>query len=199
MNLNDLVYLFTKNPKIFLNSQALSLKENILFLSKEKGNYMNYKSWGGFRYLVRDKTDSLIKATKNNPFLKSSIYELTERNINYLTKTIEFCRRKEVKVYLFRCPLHVRYLYLSNENRYKDILKTKFSNVEYLDFKDFPLQNTDFGDFEHLNYKGAIKFSIFFNRLLESNLLERTNKQAFIDNEIEMINKDCFFKYWILR
>jgi hypothetical protein len=51
----------------------------------------------------------------------------------------------------------------------------------FLDFADFPILNSEFGDLEHLNYRGAAKFSIWFNKLIESGLLQEPNKQLLIN------------------
>ena len=64
------------------------------------------------------------------------------------------------------------------------MLKSKFSDTEFLDFSQFQLLNSEFGDLAHLNHKGATKFSIWFNNLLNNGLLEKDNKQKFIDNEM---------------
>ena len=65
------------------------------------------------------------------------------------------------------------------------ILSTRFADIEFLDFAKYPLQNSEFGDFDHLNYRGARKFSIWFNQLIDDGLLERTDKQSFINERIE--------------
>ena len=65
------------------------------------------------------------------------------------------------------------------------IKNEKFENIEFLDFNDFPLKNNEFGDFGHLNYKGAEKFSLWFNGLLDKELLLKSNKNEFVLNEIK--------------
>jgi hypothetical protein len=57
--------------------------------------------------------------------------------------------------------------------------------LEYLDFLKFPLKNAQFADPEHLNHKGAKVFSQWFNQLLKKGLLEKNNKQDFINEEIK--------------
>jgi len=93
-----------------------------------------------------------------------------------------------VKVYLIRSPLHSKYTGIDNELKFKELLHKQLLNPEFLDFKDFPLQNDEFGDLEHLNYKGARIFSIFFNNLLSLNLLNKIDKQDFINNEISKLS-----------
>jgi hypothetical protein len=72
MNIKDLLYLFTKNPKIFINSQSLTFKENLLFLIENKVNYINYKNWGSYFFSKNHNTDSLLNLISKNPKLKNN-------------------------------------------------------------------------------------------------------------------------------
>jgi hypothetical protein len=189
INMVEFFFLTFKNPISMSISQTQCLKDNLNFITNTEKNYIDYKAWGGYLYLVRAKTDSLIQALPKVAETENNNNEISETNIQYLLKTIEFCKSKGVKVYLIRCPVHSLYSALSNETKYKEILKTKFPNTEYLDFENFTLHNTEFGDFEHLNYKGAKIFSVFFNRLLTSNVLNIKYKQEFIDSEIEKLKQ----------
>jgi hypothetical protein len=70
------------------------------------------------------------------------------------------------------------------EERYQQIVLNKFSDVEFLDFSKYPLTNSEFGDLDHLNHKGAKKFSYWFNTMLSDGLLEKSNKQQFIESKM---------------
>lgn len=191
MNINEIAFLFSKNPKIFLDSQFLALKRNLNFILKSKTNFFYYNGLGGYLNLNRDKTDSLINILSKDSVINSKRLEISETNILYLAKTIDFCIKSGIQVYLIRSPIHSKNSnYVANETEFIHILKTQFNDVELLDFKVFPLNNNEFGDLEHLNFKGAIKFSNFFNKLIERDLLNRTNKQEYINNEMERINTE---------
>jgi hypothetical protein len=187
MDYSDFGLLWMKNSEGVLNSLSESLIKNIghIFLISfgHKKNLKQDRDYGGYLYLVLDKTDSLLNLQKNN-FIEENEFEMAETNISYLSKTIEYCNLNHIKVFLIRSPLHPKYTGFSNELKFRKILNSKFANIEFLDFKDFPLQNYEFGDLEHLNYKGAKIFSIFFNRLLNLDLLKKDNKQEFINDEI---------------
>ena len=75
------------------------------------------------------------------------------------------------------------YPILYNEKIYRRYILDTFSKTEFLDFKDFPLKNSDFYDLDHLNVDGSIKFSIFFNSLIKNGLLDKTEKQKFINEQ----------------
>ena len=72
----------------------------------------------------------------------------------------------------------------------REILVNNFGDVEVLDFKDYPLPNSCYGDFTHLNYRGAANFSTFFDRLLKGNILGKKGKQLFIDEKIKSARED---------
>ncbi len=190
MNFEDVVSMFIHNPKAILNSQFLSFKENLLFFLKSDPNFINHKRWGGYLYLNRDKTDSLVKTLPKDTTVKYVVPELSDPNMGYLSQTIDFCTQHQVAVYLIRSPLHPRWPNLNNEPSFQKLLKTKFATVEFLDFKNFPLKTTEYGDLNHLNHKGAKIYSQFFDRLLKAGLLSKTNKQEFINTEIEAVRKE---------
>jgi len=62
-----------------------------------------------------------------------------------------------------------------------------FSSVEFLDFNKFPIADDGFADFGHLNYKGASKFSNWFNIMLNSGLLNTDKKQFLINQGISAV------------
>ena len=97
---------------------------------------------------------------------------------------IQACNRNGVRVYLIRSPLHPKYEGLQNETIYQEILHNELQPAELLDFRNYPLSNSEFGDLEHANYKGAKKYSLFINKLLKAGLLEKPAKQKFIDEQI---------------
>ena len=87
-------------------------------------------------------------------------------------------------VYLIRSPLHPKYEGYGNEFKFKELLNGEFKDVEFLDFANYLVPNNEFGDLEHLNFVGAKKYSLFFNRLMKEGLLQKNNKQRFIDEQI---------------
>ena len=72
---------------------------------------------------------------------------------------------------------------------YWNRITDRFEQIEFLDFSKFPLADHEFADLEHLNYKGAKVFSIWFQHMLAQGLLTRADKQAHIDREFRQIEK----------
>ena len=97
---------------------------------------------------------------------------------------MNFVRKKKINIILIRSPFHKKYQGFNNENLFTGVLKSRFSNISFLDFKYFPLNDSEYKDFEHLNFKGAKKFSLFFNELIKDSILEKENMQFIINQKM---------------
>ena len=185
MSFKDKFLLMHKNFKAYLNCFSLSVNRRLVKLRMQDFNFTN--DIGGYLYLVRDKTDSLLNVKSG--FEKESTDSpqgMSEFNVYYLSKLVELCTKQGKRVVLFRSPLHERYEGFQNEARYQGILEKRFGNVEFMDFSKFPLSNSDFGDLEHLNHKGAKKFSEWFAGLLRNELLGKADIRTFVADEMKM-------------
>jgi hypothetical protein len=190
MSLADKRLLFFKNHSGYLNSYSFSVKNNLERIFKKDYSYS--KLDGGYVSVIRDKTDSLVANKVYNE--RKSITNLSETNLFYLSLLIEFCNQKGVDIILIRSPQHEAYEGYFNELKYKEILKKKYSNFDYIDFSNFPVTNSEFGDLEHLNYKGAKVFSEFFAKLLDEGLLEEKEKGEFVQQKIKALTNNNSYK-----
>jgi len=161
ISMEDQCYLFYKNPSVFLISLKDAIKNNYDILSKKSNIYDTLK-WGGYLYLKREeisqnfKDSFLVKRTEK---IKKSFSNL---NYNYFQKILSFCKDRSITVILFIPPLH--YLSQIDDIRFgKDLMKKEFKNISLWDYNAFELQDYEYGDLSHLNYKGAITFSHFIN------------------------------------
>ncbi|WP_178987641.1 hypothetical protein [Winogradskyella schleiferi] len=182
-SINENLLLFKHNPKAYTKGLGLSLKMKSTRFFKNDADYLN--QLGGYLYLERDKTDSILNAdvgSNNKPTVISK--GISEINLSYLDALIKFCKANEKRVVLIRSPQHEKYNEYQNEKTYQELLNTRYATVEYLDFSNFPLSNSEFGDLQHLNHKGAKVFSEWFATLLENGLLEKRNKQDYIDENM---------------
>lgn len=186
MNEDDYKYIIPKNAFAFIETLPIIFRNNLNIIFLKYNDYISTNDWGKYNYNKRQHLDSLLKVKKVK--IKNDFSEFNDTNLLYLNKILKCCKNNGVKIYLIRSPFHKQQsVYLANDNKFKKILKTKYFNQTFLDFKDFPLLNDEYGDLDHLNYKGARKFSMFFNELLKNGLLEKTNKQQFINQEMKKI------------
>jgi hypothetical protein len=160
---NDL--LFRHNPRAFVDAQSLALQSTMMSLTHPHYNYA--ERLGKYIYLVRDQTDSLLKADTLDYVDRSSLFKLSSTNLGYLRKIIDYTRSMHRDIYLIRTPMHLRSPYRINENLFMKVYDSLFRDVKFMDYVNFPLENNEYGNLEHLNYRGARKFSEFFDKEVE--------------------------------
>lgn len=168
MSLDDFMLLFSENYKSIISVQPKTLFKNLKFILKNDDIVLGM-NWGGYLKLKRNKvTEEAINLDVANPEYGLPVSTL---NIHYLEKIVQLTTEKKIKLIFMRSPVHKKYQALKNEPQFQEIRKLKFSHIPFLDFKDYPLTNDEFGDLEHLNYKGANKFSLFFDEWLNAEKL----------------------------
>jgi hypothetical protein len=92
---------------------------------------------------------------------------ISEVQLNLLKEISNFLTDKKIELILIRTPQHSSYQGFANEDEYKKVIETEFSEVKFIDLVNFPLSDTDFRDPEHLNTKGAEKISGWMNKFLK--------------------------------
>lgn len=140
------------------------IKNNLNFLLYRK-NILIQRDWGGFYANPRQKVDSIIKSNEKQKKLNSTKIVVDTTTYSFVDKIASICKKRGIQLFLIRSPQHPKYAYCENEEQLQKILKTRYSQLFYLDFENFYLLNDDYADLEHLNYKGAMKFSLFFDAL----------------------------------
>jgi hypothetical protein len=172
-------------PKVLKVVNTL-IKEDEEFLKSNVNNYIYYRSIGGHKKLEYNYIDSLLKHREHIEFK----VKLVDKNFDYLNKLIKLCENKHINFFLIRCPIHPNFAGNRNEKVFQQIRNKYLKNIPFLDFKHFPLKNSEFGDFGHLNYFGAKRFSLFLKDLFSKNLVHSKNPQQLIDDEMKKINLD---------
>ncbi len=187
MDFNDFSLLMKNNPKSIIATQPLSVKKYLSFLLKGNKNMIKDFNWGSHELVNKCKVDSLLKIKSNKDITKKqfkySIYEL-----QYFDKIISLCNKHKIKLCFIRCPVHKEWDGLENEIYFQRLVKNRFKTISFLDFKNFPLQNKYFADLHHINHAGSTIFCSFFNDLLAKGLLQKPNKQEFINQEMNKLN-----------
>ena len=188
LTLTDKFLLFKTSFNTIFNLLPISLSNNLLKIVHHEYNYTNSANpIGGYAYLKKENADSLLKHTdieKKYDSFKNSREEISDFHIERLVNMVEYCNVHKIQLYLIRSPMPRFFPTLGNEEKFQRIRKLKFKNIEFLDFSKFPLNNNDVVDLEHLNFRGARKFSIWFNNINKMGLLEKSNKQEFINKQI---------------
>jgi hypothetical protein len=190
MDRSDINLLMKNNSKDFLSCISISTRQNLFRVLTSNYNFSG--NIGSYLKIERSDASSLKQASKaslDNNINDKKGNNLSIMNIEYLRKIIDFCKYNHKKVLLVRCPQHKNFEFRKNEKIFSQIKNNYLSDVELLDFNNFPLRDDEFADYGHLNYKGALKFSSYFNSILASGILSTKNKQLFIDTSIDVLKK----------
>lgn len=79
-------------------------------------------------------------------------------NYDYLRRIISLCREKKVQLYFLESPTyHPEYHY--DQAYFYDAYNKYFSDVEFLDYSSWPVTADERKDEDHLNHKGAQRFT----------------------------------------
>lgn len=163
-NLNDHKLLALKNTIGYQQATLKGLKLNLTRIARNQYNYID--SIGGYRYIKWNKTKEILDTLRYNPKTQYAINQkkLSEYDQLYLKKMIALCKNRNISVILIRSPYHSKFIGHKYEDIFQKYRKETFGDIEFLDFKDFEINDSEFGDLQHLNYKGARKFSLWFEK-----------------------------------
>jgi hypothetical protein len=189
MNWPDYKLLLAHNPTAVLKAELAVIKlAGRSFVLKP--DFIAERTIGGYLFLKRNKIDSLRKTGFLQREQRDIKLKVSPANIDYLRKIADFCKDSRVDLYFLRMPMRPDSPFLKNDVQYDSVRKADFADVTLLDFKNYPTPTEDCGDFEHFNYKGARKFSAFFNGLLSDGLLSAPDKQQAIDSSIASLTSN---------
>ena len=108
----------------------------------------------------KDETISRHFYFENTPSIPS------KHTKNYIDSIIEFCSSKNINLEILTTPVAVEYfnsipqIFINEFNKSKKMLREK--GIKWLDFSNFSLEFDDFMDCDHLNSKGAKKFTEYY-------------------------------------
>ena len=178
----------SKNPKRTLNALIQGNKSNAEFLLSGNDNYIHH-IWKTHKTPSRSyqapEIDEAEESVQPIPEIREPEVQTLGTNLEYLVKVIQLCQAKGVALYFVRSPMPPNTV-IANEPEFQRFLKSKeIRNTPFLDFKEYPLPNPMFADKQHLNKQGQDLFSIFFNRLMNTQIVQQKDPQEFINSEME--------------
>jgi hypothetical protein len=176
MNTSERFFLGLKNPKSFLKTLPKTFKKQFTRINNKHHSYN--ASTSGYLFIEESKLDSLLDQTVHKTIPDNSYYKESTYNLLYLDNLVALCKEKKLNIYFIRSPLYKDSFYVSNEDLFNSVKENKYKNIPFIDLKDFSLNNTDYRDLHHVNYKGAKKVSIWLN-----NSLQTKNYNVILNNE----------------
>ncbi len=161
-------HFFKKDPVSYIKANFFSDRKYLNYLLLSSGAVESEMEWGGYQSHSESKLDSLLET--HHPCDKDVILSPMEENVSALQDFIQFAKMRGVEVVLIRCPTHP----LQGkcwEKSFEAIRQQYFGDVLFIDFQDWPFLNEEYLDFEHLNSKGAEKFTPIFDSIVRSRVL----------------------------
>lgn len=171
MEIPDYLFLFRHNFSGTMNALSISALKNIKLI-KTKERTMHHYDWGRYKYLTNNGEAFIHTTGDTLKKMDDKFIEISEANLEYLLKTVSLCHEKKVSVTLVRSPVHPKYPGLANEKTFQFVRKGYVGELNFIDFKDFPIKDHEFADLHHLNFLSAEKYSLMFNNLWREKTLE---------------------------
>lgn len=156
-------YLFVSINALSYQQEALKgISTNLTRIVLSQYNFIDYI--GGYRHNEGSKIDSLMRTHKFDPKKQYAREEkeISKYDIIYLKKIVRLCATKNITLFFVRSPYHNTFDGHNYEDLFQTYRMTNFGEIPFLDFQGFPMDDTEFKDLEHLNNKGARKFSMWF-------------------------------------
>jgi hypothetical protein len=123
-----------------------------------------FSQYGGFH---DNKVHRQVMDENKIEFEKiDSLYFGNEVNHSYLRKIANVCKSNNIRLTLLYCPMYKPELYYDQEYYY-NVLKTKFNDIEYLDYSHLDIPMNFRRDAHHLNTKYGTPY---FTQLLAERL-----------------------------
>jgi len=167
MEYSDMKFVFNQTPFHFLSNLGTNISRLNNNLARNILNKQLYLP-GGYLHLDRNKLDEALLRLNINETKKKKLVEISSNETIYLKKIISFSDKKGIKIILICTPKRKELLASEgyNMDKFYKLYNDSFSEIDFLDFSNLPLEDNCYGDLSHLNYTGAIKFS----NLLERNI-----------------------------
>ncbi len=94
---------------------------------------------------------------------------LSEHQITYFNKIVDFCNQKNISLIILNTPLHEEYkdnVPLKNSTAFYNLIRSK--KLHLIDFEDLILSDKDFlPDGDHVSYQGSLKTSKYLTSLFQ--------------------------------
>ena len=149
-------------PYFHVEEWKVALKEpsqtaGIVFGSFFSPGELSSKGWrkqlGGYQYDTKTMDPEQVKP------------ELTEKNgcrntinLKYLHRIVDLCKKRKIKLFFIETPTyHPEFFY--DQEFFYCLYQSSFSDIEFLDYSDWPMLDEERCDPHHLNHNGAVRFT----------------------------------------
>lgn len=150
--------LFSRIGIRYFKYLVLGQKKYLISMLGQSESFFQSLTWGGFKKSTAVFNEQLInEAEENVKMTCDSALNPMPDNLLALKKIQSLCSQYGKEIIFIRCPVHTSMhdcFELEYEKMIKENVKTKV-----LDFRNWPMDASDFADKDHLNRSGAYKFT----------------------------------------
>lgn len=186
MTADEKSFIFSKNPIEVVRSSSFLLRENLLFITAKNKNLLSYKQMGGFVAKSESHIEEL-RRTQNTTPTKNATDEIALLNLQYLDKIVNLCKKHHIRLYFLRSPVHPIYKLNAFDKVYDSVLQARYPTIDLIDFANYNLNDTEYFDAHHLNYKGARKVSVSMDRIVKM-LYDTAANPIFKDHRFTVLH-----------
>ncbi|WP_273566565.1 hypothetical protein [Maribacter halichondriae] len=181
MNAEDLRFIVGNNPRAVLNSAGQIIR-HFPASTYQILTGQNIFDIGSYLPITRNTmNEDLLRLKKGQSltfFELPKDFTLSTKEIHYLEAIMELCKNENIKLYLINLPKREELLSLDKYgvSEFEEIYRTRYEDVDFIDFSRFPLPDGSYADPVHLNLKGAALFSSY---LRQNNFSTHMQNYAF--------------------
>lgn len=158
MNFRELAEIARLNPGAFYRATFSETTRESL-----RADRLDDLQMGGYLRLNRYALDEDLKIIRNTP---KSEFKLSNLQVKYLEKIIDFCRQNSIRLIFLNTPMYEGGGTYYMRNEFNKLYQSNYKSIPLLDYVDYKMPDSCYGDASHLNYIGAIKFSSVLNEQL---------------------------------
>ena len=143
---------------------------DLLFSINSIGHVQNLPFIGvyhdGYEQCLNEET---VERNIQRHYYTNSSNTTTEESyqLEYLHEIANLCGQNDVDLFLVNCPVSLQYYIKVPEEVIQQYYAVALTiDATLLDYHDFPLPDSCYGNADHLNYYGATEFSLFLDSML---------------------------------
>jgi hypothetical protein len=157
LTLHQHLLLAKRNPRAYLQLLPLMGRQNFGFVIRPKKSIYGTRNFGG--YLIHDSSivDKLAKRDKM-PEQTAKQHALST-DLRYLDEIAKYCNKHSIELIFLRSPVHKAFKMREHDSLWNAVYTNRYRQYPVIDFTDYPLPDTAFYDYHHLNKYGAVIIS----------------------------------------
>ncbi len=177
MNAEDLGFIIGNNPRAVLTSAGQIIR-HFPTSTYQVLKGQNIFDIGSYLPITRNTlNEDLLRLKKGQSltfFELPKDFTLSTKEIFYLEAIVELCQKEGIKLYLINLPKREELLSLDKYgvSQFEEIYRTRYSDIDYIDFSRFHLSEGSYADPVHLNVQGAALFSSYLQQNNFSTLMK---------------------------